>query len=78
MLTTTMKPGEIVQGKLAAAFTTMLLLVLSSFPVLSLVFVYGGITVTDMVQLMLCYVTVALLSLSLIHILSPVHGLCKM
>lgn len=62
MLTTTMKPGEIVQGKLAAAFTTMLLLVLSSFPVLSLVFVYGGITVTDMVQLLLCYVTVALFS----------------
>ena len=63
MLTTTMKPGEIVLGKLAAAFTTMLLLVLSSFPVLSLVFVYGGITVTDMAQLMLCYVmTVALLS----------------
>ncbi|MBS6376818.1 MAG: ABC transporter permease [Clostridium sp.] len=62
MLTTTMKPGKIVLGKLAAAFTTMLLLVLSSFPVLSLVFVYGGITVTDMAQLMLCYVTVALLS----------------
>lgn len=62
MLTTTMKPGEIVKGKLAAAFTTMLLLVLSSFPVLSLVFVYGGITATDMVQLLLCYVTVALFS----------------
>lgn len=62
MLTTTMKPGEIVQGKLAAAFTTMLLLVLSSFPVLSLVFVYGGITATDMVLLLLCYVTVALFS----------------
>lgn len=62
MLTTTMKPGDIVLGKLAAAFTTMLLLVLSSFPVLSLVFVYGGITATDMVQLLLCYVTVALFS----------------
>ena len=62
MLTTTMKPGEIVLGKLAAAFTSMLLLVLSSFPALALVFVYGGITVTDMALLLLCFVTVALLS----------------
>lgn len=62
MLTTTMRPGDIVRGKLAAAFTTMLLLVLSSFPALALVFVYGGITVTDMALLLLCYVTVALLS----------------
>ena len=54
MLTTTMKPGEIVLGKLAAAFTSMLLLVLSSFPALALVFVYGGITVTDMALLLLC------------------------
>ena len=62
MLTTTMKPGSIVWGKLASAFTAMLLLVVSSFPALSLVFVYGGVTVTDMALLLLCYVTVALLS----------------
>lgn len=62
MLTTTMKPGSIVRGKLASAFTAMLLLVVSSFPALSLVFVYGGVTVTDMALLLLCYVTVALLS----------------
>lgn len=62
MLTTTMRPGSIVRGKLASAFTAMLLLVVSSFPALSLVFVYGGVTVTDMALLLLCYVTVALLS----------------
>lgn len=62
MLTTTMKPGEIVFGKLYSALTTLLLLVLSGIPVQSLVFVYGGITVPDMLLLMVCYGTVALLA----------------
>lgn len=62
MLTTTMKPSEIVMGKLWSAFTTMLLLVISGFPVQSLVFVYGGVTLSDIMMLMLCYGTVALLA----------------
>lgn len=62
MLTTTMRPREIVFGKLYAALTTLLLLVMSGIPVQSLVFVYGGITISDMVTLMLCYGVVALLA----------------
>lgn len=62
MLTTTMKPREIIFGKLSSAITTLLLLVLSGIPVQSLVFVYGGITVPDMMLLLACYGTVALLA----------------
>lgn len=62
MLTTTMSPGAIVSGKLWSALTTLLLLVLSGIPVQSLVFVYGGITISDMALLLVCYGTVALLA----------------
>lgn len=62
MLTTTMKPRDIVLGKLYSALTTMLLLVLTGLPVQSLVFVYGGVTVSDMVILFVCCCAVALLA----------------
>lgn len=65
MLTTQMTPAEIVLGKLFAGFSTVALLVISSFPVLSLVFVYGGVTVMDVGMLLLCYITTALLAGSL-------------
>lgn len=60
MLTTTMKPREIILGKFGSALTTMLILAISALPVQSLVFVYGGITVADMAVLFLCYGIVAL------------------
>ena len=62
MMTTTMRPGQIVFGKLWSALTTLLLLVLSGIPVQSLVFVYGGVTVSDMGILIACYGAVALLA----------------
>lgn len=65
MLITKMTPADIVLGKLFSGFSTMLLLVVSSFPALALMFVYGGITLTDVAQLLICCVTVALLSGSL-------------
>ncbi len=37
----------------------LILLILSSFPAVAMVFVYGGITWTDAFSLILCYVTVA-------------------
>lgn len=60
MLTTRMKPSQIVIGKLASAASIMLLLIISSFPILALVFVYGGVTVKDVIMLLGCFVTVAL------------------
>lgn len=60
MLTTRMKPSQIVTGKLASAASIMLLLIISSFPILAMVFVYGGVTVRDIIMLLGCFVTVAL------------------
>ena len=65
MLTTQMTPGQIVSGKLMSALSTLLLLIISSFPVITMVFVFGGITGTDVVALLLCYTAVALFAGSL-------------
>lgn len=62
MLTTKMTPAEIVFGKLFSSFSTVAMLIVSSFPVLSLVFVYGGVTFPDVGMLLLCYVTTAFLA----------------
>lgn len=61
MLTTTMKPSDIITGKLASSLSTMSLMIISSFPLLAVSFVYGGVTVYDVLWLLLCYVAVALL-----------------
>lgn len=50
MLTTTMKPSQIIRGKLLASISTLLLLVFSSLPILSLVFTIGGVSVKDLLQ----------------------------
>lgn len=62
MLTTIMKPSEIIFGKLAASISTMAMLILSSFPLLAVSFVYGGVTIYDVCTLILCYIAVALLA----------------
>ncbi|MGL5436226.1 MAG: ABC transporter permease [Lachnospiraceae bacterium] len=60
MLTTKMTPAEIVFGKLISSMSTMLLMIVSSFPILAMVFVYGGVTLTDMGSLLFCYMAAAL------------------
>lgn len=62
LLTTRMTPGDIVIGKLMAGMSTMILLIVSSFPVLALVFIYGGVTVKDIVLLMISFLSAAVLS----------------
>ena len=52
----------IILGKLSASFSTMFILIVSSFPLLAVSFVYGGITFYDVCLLLLCYVAVALLT----------------
>lgn len=61
LLTTTMKPSEIVWGKLTSSFATMFLMIMSSFPLLAISFVYGGVMLYDVFLLLLCYLAVALL-----------------
>lgn len=65
MLTTRMTPAQIVLGKLAASLSTMILLIVSSFPILAMVFVYGGVTVRDIGILLVCYTAAALFAGSL-------------
>ena len=61
MLTTRMSAGQIVTGKLLSALSTLFLLILSSFPAVAMVFVYGGITLADILILLLCFAAAALL-----------------
>lgn len=58
MLATKMTPAQVVFGKFAVAGSTMLLQIVSSFPILAMVFVYGGITRNDMLMLLLCFITI--------------------
>lgn len=60
LFTTKMTPGQIIKGKLFSAFSQLLILVVSSFPVILLTFVYGGVDFEDMALLLLCYVTVSM------------------
>ena len=62
LLTTRMTPADMVVGKLMASLSTMILLIVSGFPVLALVFIYGGVTVKDIVLLLLTFVSTAVLS----------------
>ena len=62
MLTTLLTPAQIVSGKLMSALSVMVLLVVSSFPPISMVLVFGGITWMDLAALLLCYVAVALVA----------------
>lgn len=52
LLTTRLRPVQIVLGKLASSISSMLLLVVSSLPVLSIVFAIGGIGIKDLLQLL--------------------------
>ncbi len=61
MLTTRMTAAGIVFGKLAAGLSTVFLLIVSSLPVLSLVFIYGGVTMPDVGLLFFCYLVTAVL-----------------
>lgn len=65
MLTTGLKSRDIVAGKLGAAFITMFLVVISSFPVFALVLVYGGITARNVLFMMICFVAAAFFAGSL-------------
>ncbi len=60
MLTTRVGAADIVFGKLLSGLSTVFLLIVSSFPILGLVFIYGGVTVADILLLLLCYVVTAL------------------
>lgn len=58
LLTARLKPGQIICGKLLSSIGNILLLIVSSLPVLSIVFGIGGIRMLDLIHFMLtCTVT---------------------
>ena len=61
MLTTKIKPAGIVFGKLEVALSTVMLLIVSSLPVIALVFAYGGVTIANIGLLFIAYIVAAFL-----------------
>jgi len=61
LLATPMRPASILLGKLLSALGYVFLLLLASVPMSSLVFVFGGITLADMVRVMLVLVSTAVM-----------------
>ena len=59
LFTTRMSPKDIVLGKLMSAIEQLMVLVVSSLPVICLTFVYGSIDVIDLAILFLCFGIVA-------------------
>lgn len=60
LLTTTLKPNEIIIGKLASSISTMILLAVSSLPVLALVFAIGGITIFSFLEFLVLIIVTAI------------------
>lgn len=54
LLTTRMTPWEIIKGKYLSNVVFMSLLVLSTMPAMSFVFIYGGINILQMFAIVLC------------------------
>lgn len=59
LLSTKMSPFGIVFGKLISSMSYILLLIVTSIPLFSLVFLFGGVTPGDMAQLFLFYIITA-------------------
>ena len=60
LFTTKMSPKDIILGKLMSAFNQLMILVISSLPIVLLSFVYGSVNFMDLCLLMICFMTVAL------------------
>jgi ABC-2 type transport system permease protein len=59
LLSTRMTPLGIIFGKLMSSMSFMILLIITSIPLFSLVFLFGGVTPGDMVKLFLFYIITA-------------------
>lgn len=53
LLTTRLTPWQIIVGKLISSISTLLLYIVSSLPILCIVFSIGGVTIWDMFQVLL-------------------------
>lgn len=62
LLSTQTTPRQIIRGKMMASLSNMFLILIASFPVIALVFVYGGITWKDLLFLFSHFIITALLT----------------
>lgn len=60
LLSTTLKHGSIIMGKLFSSLSQIILLVISSVPVYSIIFLYGGIGLSGLLQVFLFYILLAI------------------
>ena len=75
MFTTKIRPVDIVIGKLASAFTHLMILVFSSLPVLMLTFIYGSISSQDLFLLLFSYVQLTTISQQVVELRSEMTAL---
>ncbi len=61
LLCTRLRPVDIVVGKLLSCISTVFVMMITSLPVLALVYIYGGIGISDLAQLFLCLSVTTLL-----------------
>lgn len=59
LLCTEMRPISIILGKLFASLSEVILLVVASLPILSIVFVFGGISTVELIQIFIFYIVLA-------------------
>jgi ABC-type transport system involved in multi-copper enzyme maturation permease subunit len=60
LISTPMRPGAIVVGKLLAALAFILLMILAGIPLSALVFMYGGVTTGDLLRQLIVLLSAAL------------------
>ena len=60
LLSTDMRYSSIILGKLSASLSQVILLIVSSIPILSLVFVFGGIEFLDIMKLFIFYLVISI------------------
>lgn len=65
LLTTKMTAKSIVFGKFLSLFTSIMLILISQLPILAILFLYGGITVLDIVKLIINFVVFVVLIISM-------------
>jgi len=60
LLSTKMAPRSIILGKLFSSINQIILLIVASFPIFSIVFLFGGISTLEVIKLFLFYIVVAI------------------
>lgn len=61
LLCTRLRPIDIAVGKLLSCISTVFVMLVTSLPILALVYIYGGINISDLAQLFLCLSVTTLL-----------------